>query len=101
MRTSIKLVLVIMLGVGMYIIVTIAQSRAAADLCANYPVGTRIENLETLNDTFFLTLMGPIADPKRPGAHEIIFCASLTMCDTSCSLVIENGLVVQSNFSDH
>ena len=101
MSTTVKLVIVIIIAVAIYIAVSISQSRAAANLCARYPVGTQIESLDSLNDTLFLTVMGPISDPKRPSAQQFIFCASLTMCDTSCSLVIEDGLVKQSNFSNY
>ena len=101
MHTSIKFALAIMLILGIYIAVTIAQSRAAANLCARHSIGTQIKNLDNLNDSLFLTLMGPIPDPKRPGKQEFIFCASLTMCDTSCSLVIENSLVKESKFSEY
>ncbi len=99
MRTIIKFALLIIVGLGIYIGITIVQSRAAANLCTSYPVGTKIESLDNLNDTFLLTRMGPINDPKQPSIKNFIFCANLTMCDTSCSLVIENGLVKQSNYS--
>lgn len=101
MRTLLKLILLIFCGLGIYITSTIIQSRAAAKLCARYPIGSQIENLDNLDGTHFLTQMGPIEDPKLPGVEKVIFCASLTMCDTSCSLTIENGLIKNASYSDY
>lgn len=92
-RSIIKSGLLITCGVGVYVSVLVAQTRAAAKLCDSYPVGSGIEDLATLEGTFFLTQMGPTDDPDSPGTKRVIFCASLTMCDTSCSLEVENGLV--------
>lgn len=92
-RAIIKLGLLIVCGLGVYISVLVAQTRAAANLCDSYPGGSRIEDLATLEGTFFLTQMGPIDDPNISGTQKVIFCASLTMCDTSCSLEIEDGVV--------
>lgn len=93
--------LILVCVIAVYISVLTAQSRAAANLCENHPVGSRIKNFENLEGTFALTQMGPIDDPGKPGAQKVIFCAALTMCDTSCSLEIEDGLVVRASFSDY
>jgi len=95
-----KMGLLVAGGIAVYISVLIAQGRAAADLCDSYPVGSRIEDLENLSGTFFLTRMGPINDPTNPGAQKVIFCASMAMCDTSCSLEIEDRVVTSARFSD-
>ena len=76
-----------------------AQNRAAADLCSNYSIGTHIEDLEDLGGTFFLTRMGPIPKPNNPSAQKVIYCAALTMCDESCSLEIEDGVVIRAEHS--
>jgi hypothetical protein len=94
-----KITLFMLLGLGVYAIFTFVQGRAVANLCDNYPSGSRIENIEELEGTFFLTRMGPLPDPEKPGVETLIFCASLTMCDTSCNLEIEKGRVTQARHS--
>lgn len=88
-------------GIAVYVLILLAQGQAAANLCNNYPAGSRIDDLGKLEGTFLLTQMGPLEDPGKPGAQKIIFCASLTMCDTSCSLEIEDRVVKSARFSDY
>ena len=94
-----KLGLLVVCGFAVYIFVLMTQGRAAADLCSRYSVGTHIEDLETLEGTFFLTRMGPISDPNNPSVQKVIYCAALTMCDESCRLEIEDGLVKRAKHS--
>ena len=70
-------------GVAAYVMLTMAQSRAAANLCEKNPAGTRIADPESLDGTWLLDLRGPIGDPERPGTEKLIFCAGMTMCDVS------------------
>lgn len=91
--------LLVACGIAVYISVLMAQNRAAADLCSNYSIGTHIEDLEDLGGTFFLTRMGPIPKPNNPSAQKVIYCAALTMCDESCSLEIEDGVVIRAEHS--
>ena len=77
-----------------------AQQRAAANLCESHPVGSPIDNLENI-ESFFLRRMGPMSDTDNPGAQLAIFCASMTMCDVSCRLIVKDGLVIEENFSAH
>ncbi len=86
-------------GIAIYILVMVAQSRAAAELCENHPVGSQIDSIEDIEGSLFLNRMGPLPDSDQPGAQFAIFCASLTMCDTSCSLTVKDGLVVEADFS--
>ena len=86
-------------GIAIYILVMVAQSRAAANLCDRYSVGTRIEDIENLDGTFFLTRMGPMPDPNNPAAQSVIFCASMTLCDTSCRFEIEDQVVKSARYS--
>lgn len=94
-----QLALLAIFGAGLYTFLVLAQGRAAAKLCENYPVGSRIESLEDLEGTFFLKRMGPLPVPEKPGTEKVIFCAVSTMCDTSCSLEIENGRVTHVSHS--
>ena len=88
-------------GFAVYISILLAQSRAAVNLCDNYPVGSRVEDLENIEGTFLLARMGPLDDPNNPGTQKMIFCAPLTMCDTSCSIEIEDRVVKSAKFSDY
>ena len=93
-----KTVLRIFFVIGLYYLLT-APGRAAADLCENHPVGSPVDNIEDIEGSLFLNRMGPLPDSDQPGAQFAIFCASLTMCDTSCSLTVKDGLVVEADFS--
>ena len=94
-----KTALVICCAIGLFVLVSFGQGWAAAKLCENHSVGTRIDNLEDIEGSLFLSAMGPLPDRDQPGAQDVIFCASLTMCDTSCSLKIKDGLVVEAKYS--
>jgi len=98
-RSVTRVLLRIAIGIGLYVFLLVAQGRAVDNLCEEHPAGSRIENLEDLEGTFFLTRMGPLPDPKQPGIEKVIFCAGLTMCDKSCSLEIENGQVMRARHS--
>ena len=86
---------IVIAGIAIYVMVMVAQSQAAASLCDRYSVGTRIEDVENLEGTFLLSRMGRI-NPDIRAPQNVIFCASMTMCDDSCSLEIEDGLVTKS-----
>ena len=92
---------IVLAGIAVYIFFFVAQGRAAAKLCENHPVGSPINNIEDIEGTFLLTRMGPDPGPDQQGAQVAIFCASTTMCDTSCRLTVEDGLVVEASFSAH
>ena len=88
---------IVLAGIAIYISIVVAQGRAAANLCDRYSVGTRIEDVEILDGTFFLSPMGSF-DPNNPAAQEVIFCAMMTMCDVSCSLEIEDQVVKSASY---
>ena len=85
-------------GIAIYVLIMVAQSRAAANLCDRYSVGSRIEDIENLDGTFFLTRMGPVIR-NNPAAQSVTFCASLTMCDVGCRLEIEDQVVTSARYS--
>ena len=100
MRFLIKAVLLLSCTIGVYLFVMNAQMNAAAALCAAHPVGSRIDSVEALPGTFYLTRMGPAVDPGQPDVQDTIFCAGTTMCDTSCRLKTKQGVVVEADFRD-
>ena len=93
-----KLGLLLLGGVAAYIVVLTAQSRAAENLCESYTVGAKIDDAESMNGTWLLTLRGPIGGPQRPDTDIYIFCAALTMCDVSCRLEVTNSVVTDAAF---
>ena len=95
-RAISKTGLLLACGIAIYVALFLVQTRAAGNLCNRYPAGTRVNEIETLEDTVFLTKMGPFVDRDDPGAQKVIFCAALTMCDTSCSLEIKDGVVTSA-----
>jgi hypothetical protein len=75
------------------------QSQSAEKLCGSYPVGTRIGDLHKLPDNFFISRMGPFPIKGNPTGQKIILCEAMTMCDNSCGLEIEDGIVKSASFS--
>ena len=100
-RAGSKIGLLLVGGIVAYILVLIAQGHAAEDLCDKYAVGSTIEDLENLDGTFLLTRKGPMDVREDPGTQRVIFCAALTVCDTSCSLDIKDRVVKNARFSDY
>ncbi len=75
-----------------------AQGRAAERLCERYPVGTPVADARNLEGTFLLSAMGEFRNDVA-SSQEVIFCASMTLCDNACAIVIENGVVIAANHS--
>ena len=100
-RAGGKMGLLLVGGIVAYVLVLMAQTHAAANLCDSHAVGTTIEDLEKLDGTSFLTRMGPLDVPEDPGTQRVIFCAGLTMRDTSCSLEIKDRVVKDARFSGY
>lgn len=100
-RTGVKMGLLLAAGVVVYVSILMAQTHAAANLCESHPVGSTIEDPDKLDATFFLSRMGPLDVPENPGTRRVIFCAALTMCDTSCRLEIKDGMVTDAKFTGY
>jgi hypothetical protein len=88
--------LLLAMGVVVYVVLLLAQERAAEEVCAAHPPGTQVTDARNLPKSLLLSPRGPLTDPRRPSVERVIYCAALTMCDTSCSLEIENGVVIQA-----
>lgn len=89
----------IIIGIAVYVLAIQAQGRAAENLCKRYSAGSVIRDIENLEGTFLLTRMASLPDPNKPAIQSVIFCASMTMCDTSCRLEIEGEIVTNSRYS--
>ena len=87
--------------VGLFIFTIFASHRAAANLCENHPVGSLMANIEDLKGTFFLSRMGPFPDPDpdQSGVQDVMFCSNISLCDTSCSFKVEDGIVIEAKFT--
>lgn len=94
-----KIGLLFICAIGIYIFFLVAQTRVTVNLCDSYPAGSQIEDIDSLKGTFLLTQMGPLEDHSRPGTYEVIFCANMTMCDTSCRFEVENQVVKRAIYS--
>ncbi len=91
--------LLLVAAVASYAAWNTMQSRSAMKLCGNYPAGTRIGDLNQLPDNFFVSRMGPFPINGNPAGQKVILCEAMTMCDNSCSLEIEDGIVKSASFS--
>jgi len=101
MARIIKLIgFLILIGFGVYVYALLDQTQSVANLCDSYPAGSQIENLEKLEKSYGLKLIGPIDIGNKPGTQKAIFCAVLSMCDTSCTIEFQNGRVTHSNYSN-
>ena len=91
--------LLLVTAVASYAAWNTVQSHNAEKLCDSYPVGTRVRDLQKLPDNFFISRMGPYPINGNPTRQKVILCESMTMCDNSCSLEIEDGIVKSASFS--
>ncbi len=89
--------LLLFAGVVLYLALVLAQERAAEALCAANPPGTAVSDVMAHPGTFLLSPRGPLSDPHRPDVERVIYCAALTLCDTSCRLEFRHGVVIDAH----
>ena len=87
------------LGVGIYISCLYGQVSDVDELCSLFPEGATSANWKGVEDRYSVKLMGPIEVPDKPGVERVIFCAYLTMCDTSCNIEYRDNKVTKSGVS--
>jgi hypothetical protein len=90
--------LLVLFGVVFYFYSMWRQTSEIETLCASYPPGTVVGNLENPPLEFGVQLMGPFKTEEQPGLRKFVFCAPLTMCDVSCALEVQNGAVTSSDY---
>ncbi|NND72991.1 MAG: hypothetical protein HKN43_15560 [Rhodothermales bacterium] len=88
--------LFLILAVGTYVYLLASQISDVDEVCALFPEGAVIGNLKEIEDNYSLKLMGPFAVRNKSDTQEAVFCASLTLCDTSCSVEYRNGRVTKA-----
>ncbi len=90
--------LLVALGIGYYIYAMNAETSDVEELCARYPVGTPADGFAATADGLSGDLMGPMGPDDKSGKLTYIYCSPMTMCDVSCSVDIEDGVVTRSDF---
>ena len=98
MKVGGALAIIVALVVGGYIYLMRAETRDVKAFCAELPQGTPAEQIFTSADRYSGQLMGGrhLIGGDKP--QTFIYCSPMTMCDVSCSLEVQGGVVTQSEF---
>lgn len=88
----------VVLGVAYYFYAMYAETRDVKELCATYVEGTSADDLLKVAEGYSGKLMGPIEDKNKDNTFSFIYCSSMTMCDVSCDIEVESGVVTKSEF---
>lgn len=99
MKLSIP-VLLIVIGIGSYIYVLNDQIADIDEVCSLFPEGAPLGDLKELERKYSVRFMGLSRVKDKPGAQRALFCATLTMCDTFCSVEFEHNEVVKAGVSN-
>lgn len=97
---TILLGVLLLLAVSYYIYSFRSQLGDVAEFCSDHPDGSTMTDIQAAAERYSGELRGPFELKDRPGAEQYIFCAPLTMCDVSCRMVIDNKVVVESEYSN-
>ncbi len=95
-KTASIIGLVLVFGIATYAYLLTKQIADVEALCSAFTEGAAVGDLRGLEDRYSLKLMGPFAVQDKPGTQEAIFCASMTLCDTSCSVEFQDGRVTKA-----
>ena len=90
---------VLVLGAGAYIYAYNKQLADVEEVCSLFSKGEAVGDLREIENRYSLKLMGPYAVKSQPETQQAIFCASLTMCDTSCGIEFRNDRVTRAEVS--
>ena len=88
--------ILLVVGVGGTIYFLNEQISDIDSVCALFPVGAPVGDLTKIEADYSVQFMGIFTDNKKPGTQKALFCASLTLCDTSCSVEFKNNKVTAS-----
>ena len=99
-KISISLFLVIG-GIGFYLYSINKQISDVDAVCSLFPEGEMMTNLKEVDEKYSLSLRGPFKLNDRPGVFQALFCADLTMCNASCTILFQDGTVVKSQAVVH
>ena len=87
------------LGVGIYISCLNGRISDINEVCSLFPEGAAPGDWKGIENRYSVKLMGPVEVPDKPGVERVIFCAHLTMCDTSCNIEYQDNNVTKSGVS--
>ncbi len=92
------LVIVVALGFGAYVYLMQAETKEVKAFCAELPEGTPAEQIFEAADRYSGQLMGgrKLIGGDKP--QTFIYCSPMTMCDVSCSLEVQGGVITKSEF---
>ena len=90
--------IVLLLGIAWYVYAINAQTDDVEAFCSRFEPGQAAPDPEPIALEYSGTLMGPAMPKPRAGKYSFVYCAPLTMCDVSCSVEVENGLISKSDF---
>ena len=68
-------------------------------MCSLFSEGAAVGDLEKIEGKYSVKLMGSSDVKDKSGTQQVIFCAVLTMCDTSCSVEFQNNRVIKAGVS--
>jgi len=89
---------IVLIGLGYYFYAWYAETRDVEKLCAMYPAGTSAGDILEVARAYSGQLMGPVEDKDKNETYQFIYCAPMTMCDVSCNIEVEDGVVTESEF---
>lgn len=89
---------IILIGMGYYFYAWYAETRDVERLCATYPEGASADKILDVARSYSGRLMGPVENKDKNGAYHFIYCSPITMCDVSCRIEVESGVVTESEF---
>ncbi len=87
------------IGVGAYVYAVNDQISDIETLCSFFTEGADVGDLNELEKNYSVKLMGPFEVKNRPRTQQALFCAVLTMCDTSCWVEYQDNRVIKAGVS--
>lgn len=100
MKTLSTIVLAIVIGTGAYVYFINKQISDIEEVCSLFPEGAVVGDLKEIENNYSVKLMGPFAVEDKPETQQALFCAVLTMCDTSCRVEFQNNKVIKAEVSN-
>ena len=91
-------VMVLALGFGAYFYLMQAETSDVEAFCAALPAGSPAENIFETADRYSGKLMGGTKLIGGDKPQKFVYCSPMTMCDVSCSLEVQDGVITKSEF---
>ncbi len=88
------------IGIGAYVYSINDQISDIEEVCSLFPEGAFVGDLKEIENKYSVKLMGPFDVKDKPATQQAIFCAVLTMCDTSCWVEYQNNRVIKAEASN-